>query len=58
MHRANSTIKLIAVGDMIRKIIAANWGVGTHFNELMAVSGPSVIIPINKVRYQYVLNTI
>lgn len=49
VHLANSGLKLIAVADMIRKIIAANWGVGTHFNDLMAVSGPSVIIPINKV---------
>jgi hypothetical protein len=36
---------------MIRKIVAASWGIGTHFNDLVAVAGPSVIIPVNKVQY-------
>ncbi|KAF1843185.1 uncharacterized protein K460DRAFT_341038 [Cucurbitaria berberidis CBS 394.84] len=41
----------IALADMIRKIVAASWGVGTHFNDLVAVAGPSVIIPVNKITY-------
>jgi hypothetical protein len=45
---------------MIRKIMAASWGIGMHFKDLMAVSGPSVIIPVNKVQclmdYLFVLS--
>ncbi|KAH8699439.1 hypothetical protein GQ44DRAFT_778975 [Phaeosphaeriaceae sp. PMI808] len=32
-------------------LIIIAWGVGTHFNELVAVAGPEIIIPVNKITF-------
>ncbi|KAL6702553.1 hypothetical protein ACN47E_001550 [Coniothyrium glycines] len=42
---------LLALADMVRKVVAAGWGVGVHFDELVAAIGFSTLTRINKITF-------